>query len=262
MSESAEPSPTFGVQASGESPKDGTHVVETRLESSNDPNVHETSARMYADKYKDAESLEEGYMELQRKLSEAKPSTADFNIDQLLDQAGVKNDSVVQNWITDGKLTEEQYAGFAKIGISQDVVNQFLKGQVAIARNGEYAAESIISKAHDMAGGPEEWGTLMNWASSNYSEEQQEALNTRLEDPTKYEGAIKEMLWDYKMESGKAFTQPLVQGQAGPNTSSGFDDVGDFVAAMSQVRAQGYADENFKRRLANTPKHIIQGVSR
>ena len=260
MSE-AESSGTFGIQASGETPKDSSHVVETRMDDTPDPNSNETSARMYADKYKSVEDLEQGYQELQSKLSQEKPSTSDMNLDALLEAAGVSNDSVVQNWINDGKLTDEQYAGFQRIGISQDIVNQFLKGQVAIARNGEYAAEQVVAKAHDMAGGPEQWDSLMQWASGNYSEEQQAALNARLEDPTKFEGAIKEMLWDYKMESGKAFTQPLVQGQAAPNTSSGFDNVNEFVSAMAKVRTQGYADEAFKRRLANTPAHIIHGVN-
>lgn len=261
MSESAESSPTFGIQAAGETPKEA-NVVETRMEDSENPNVHETSARMFADKYKDVDSLEQGYLELQKKMSEERPSTSSLNLDGLLEQAGVSNDSVIQNWISDGALTDEQYAGFEKIGISKDVVNQFLKGQVAIARNGEYATEQIQARAHEMAGGPDQFESLMNWASQNYDENQQAALNARLEDPTKYEGAIKEMLWDYKMEGGKSFTQPLVQGQAAPNTSSGFDNVGEFINAMAEVRNQGYADENFKRRLANTPKHIIQGVNR
>ena len=262
MSESESPSPTFGLQAAGETPKEPASVSEIRAEDIGGEHIEDMSARMYADKYKDAESLEAGYMELQKKLSESKPSTSDMGIDGILDAAGVKNNEVVENWTRDGSLTEEQYNGFARIGLSKDIVDTFLRGQVAVARNGEYAQEQVQHKAHDMVGGPEQWETMMNWAGSHYDEAHIDTINKRLADPNEFQGAIKELLWDYKMEAGQGFTQELVQGKAAPNTSAGFESVDDFVGAMSKVRSQGYADEAFKKRLANTPQHIIQGVSR
>lgn len=262
MSESESPSPTFGLQAAGETPKAPAEVHETRVQDVGGEHIEQMNARMYADKYKDPDSLEEGYLELQRKLSESKPSTSDMNIDQILDAAGVKNNEVVENWTRDGALTQEQYNGFARLGISKELVDTFLRGQVAVARNGEYAQEQVQHKAHDMVGGPEQWDTMMEWAGNHYNDEQVDGINKRLADPDQFQGAIKELLWDFKMEAGKGFTQPLVQGQAAPNTSAGFEDVNDFISAMSKVRSQGYADEAFKKRLANTPQHIIQGVAR
>ena len=259
---SEEASPTFGLEAAGETPKEPASVSEERVQDIGGEHIEDVNARMYADKYKDADSLEQGYLELQKKLSESKPSTAEMNIDQILDAAGVKNNEVVENWTRDGALTQEQYNSFAKVGLSRDLVDTFLRGQVAVARNGEYAQEQMKSKAQDMVGGAEQWNTMMDWAGNHYSEEQIDAINNRLADPQQYEGVIKEMLWDFKMESGKGFTQPLVQGQAAPNTSAGFTDVNEFVSAMAKVRSQGYADEAFERRLANTPQHIISGVSR
>lgn len=261
MSES-EQSPTFGLQAAGETPKAQASVSETSVEDLQGTHTSDVNARMYADKYKDADSLEQGYMELQKKLSEERPSTSSMGIEGILDLAGVKNNEVIENWTTDGSLTEDQYAGFSKIGLSKEMVDTFLRGQVAVARNGEYAQQVIQGKAHDMVGGTEQWDTMMQWAGNHYPDDHIDAFNDRLADPAKFEGAIKEMLWDFKMESGKGFTQPLVQGQAAPNTAGGFSDVTEFVTAMAQVRAQGYADEAFKRRLGNTPQHIIQGVNR
>jgi hypothetical protein len=262
MNEQESPSPTFGLQAAGETPKPQAESIVERPNDIGGEHVQDMNARMYADKYKDADSLEAGYLELQSKLSEEKPSTSQMDIDGILSAANVNNNEVIENWTRDGNLTSEQYDGFSKIGLSKEVVDTFLRGQVAVARNGEYAQEQMKGKAEDMVGGAEQWESMAGWAGDHYSEEQIDSINAKLANPKTYEGAIKEMLWDFKMESGQGFTQPLVQGQAAPNTSTGFNDVNEFIAAMGKVRGQGYADEAFKRRLSNTPQHIINGVSR
>ena len=116
-------------------------------------------------------------------------------------------------------------------------------------------------KAQEMAGGPEEWQSLMRWAGNNLPENQIDGLNERLQKPTEYEGAIKELLWDYKVATGRlGGSRELLSGEAVPNTTSGFTNVNELVQAMGKAREQGYMDESTKRRIANTSQTILQGV--
>ncbi len=264
MSEGQQSSPTFGIQASGTTPaNESRSVSEASLVPQEQPGApvqQEQSARMYADKYESVEALEKSYMELQQKFSEARPKTSEMTIESVLDAAGVKSDDMFNNFREDGRLSDDQYSKMENMGWSRSVIDQFLQGQVAIAQNGVYAQDRMQRHAHDLAGGQEEFDGLMRWAAQTLPEERIDALNKRLEDPQGYEGAIKELLWDFKVQTGRGGTQELLSGETMPNTTSGFTSVVDLLDAMRSAREQGYMDEATKRRISNTPSHILSGV--
>tara|TARA_Y100000310_G_scaffold219851_1_gene221284 strand:- start:132 stop:689 length:558 start_codon:yes stop_codon:yes gene_type:complete len=185
-----------------------------------------------------------------------------MDVNTLVESAGLKPEDIATNWQAEGQLTDAQYQSFAKMGISRNMVDTYLHGQSAIFQNGQYAQEQIQRQAHDMVGGVEEWQNLTNWYSQNNNESTVNSMNDRLGDPNQWQDAVKSMLWDYKMQAQQGFTQPLLQGDRMPNTSSGFESVNELMQAMSKVRAQGRTDEAFKRRLANTAPHILQGIDR
>ena len=255
-------SPTFGIQAAGSTPAPTGSVEEVSMIPEGQQESGEAAnARLYADKYQSVDDLEKGYQELQTKFSEARPSTSDMAIDDILDAAGLKGEEVATNWREDGHLTDGQYEAFGRLGFSKALIDQYFSGQVAIAQNGEYAVERMERKAQEMAGGPEEWQSLMRWAGNNLPENQIDGLNERLQKPTEYEGAIKELLWDYKVATGRlGGSRELLSGEAVPNTTSGFTNVNELVQAMGKAREQGYMDESTKRRIANTSQTILQGV--
>ena len=278
--EGGEVSPTFAAQATGGTPKAAPEVfTETPMDHipeagegmsarqahsmQNGEQDQETGEeRLYAGKYKSVEELEKAKIEADRFISEGRHQTSNMGLDEMLTAAQVDGKEVFQNFVQDGHLTDEQYAQFAQIGFSREVTDTFLKGQVAIAQNGQYAQHQMRTHAANLAGGEQQLNGLMEWAAQNMGEAQIDSLNARLASPDQYEGAIKELLWDYKQQSGRGFAEPLVQGQSMPNTSSGYTSVNDFLAAMTKVRQQGYVDETTKRRIANTPAHIQQGIDR
>lgn len=279
--EGGEVSPTFAAQATGGTPKAAPEVfTETPMdhipEAGEGMSARQAASmqdgqsmgeltdgeRLYAGKYKSVEELEKAKIEADRFISEGRHQTSNMNLEELLTASQVDGKEAFQNFVQDGKLTDEQYAKMAKVGFSRDFTDAFLKGQVAIAQNGQYAQHQMRSNAENMAGGPEQFEGLMTWASMNLSDERVDQLNARLAKPDQYEGAIKELMWDYKQQSGRGFAEPLVQGQSMPNTSSGYTSVDEFLGAMTKLRQQGYVDETTKRRIANTPAHIQQGIDR
>ena len=114
--------------------------------------------------------------------------------------------------------------------------------------------------AYEMAGGKEQLHNLLTWAQTQYQPDKIDEINDRLATRSGYQGAMKELLFDYRQAIGAGFTRPMASGQAMPNVSSGFTSVKELVTAMREARESGRFDEVLKRRLANTPQNILEGV--
>jgi len=244
-----------GIQLPGGTPRDGGQSAEISGEQ-----MQEQAPRMWANKFKTPEDLEKGYINAEKALSK-RADLASFTVDQLVEHSGNNAEELAVNWAENGRLTDEQYENFRKIGIGKDVVESFLRGQEAVARGNNYEIEQSVASAAKLAGGQDQLQNLFNWANNHYGEAELERLDGMVKDPRQIQAAVKEMMFDWKSKSGQGFTSELVNGQAMPNTASGFTSVAEFVEAMGKARANGF-DPAFKRRLANTPKHIIQGVDR
>ncbi|MEE2887549.1 MAG: hypothetical protein VX951_08970 [Planctomycetota bacterium] len=261
MGEVPEVSPGFQIQAGGETPKAGAEVVQEEIRNVEGTAESPMNARQWADKYNSPEELEKGYIELQKKMSAGRPKTSEMDLEGLLNSAGLQGGDLAAQWVDQGKLLDHQYDALQQQGISRAVVDQFMRGQQAISSNSGYVQAEARAKAEALAGGGEELDNLFNWAGNRYASEPQkmQEINDRLGDPARFEGAVKELLYDYKVQSGRGFTTPLAEGTAMPNVSNGFGSVQEYLAAMRQAREDGFP-KSFLRRLQNTPTHIKQGL--
>lgn len=251
-------SPTFAIQQSGTTPEPVAQVSEAQMPEMNVGAM----PRTYANKYRSVEDLEKGYKELETRLGQKFPETSSMDVPAILARAGLSNEDLVTNWSSDGKLSDDQYAKLQGAGYSRTVVDTFLHGQYEISQSGGRQQQEMQRNAFEMAGGAEQYDNLSKWASTHYPPAKIDEMNKRLEQPLSYEGAIKEMLFDYKQELGAGFSRPLVNGTSMPNTSSGFANVEELVTAMRSARQSGRFDEALKRRIANTPQHILEGVDK
>ena len=262
---SEESSPTFSLQAAGSTPaKESRQVSEVEMESSDaatdSGGDSEQNARQWADKFNSPEELEKSYLELQSKYSSERAATGDMTFGQLFEHLGLSAEELGANWTADGQLSEEQYEKFRAGGFSKEMVNQVFAGERAIQENGAYAKDKLIGRAQELAGGQEELQGLLKWGQENYDESRLQALDARLNDPSTMEDAIKTMLWDYKDKTGRGGSVNLVQGDIMPNTTAGFTSSDEVFQAMQEMRKTGKMDEVMKRRIKNTPAHIMQGI--
>ena len=222
----------------------------------------EAATELIAGKFKSQDDLIKGYQELEKKLGTVKTEFSESKVEDILNQAGLQPDELAINFKADGKLSDEQYQKLKAVGWSKNVVDSFLQGQVAIAQNSQYAQAQIQANAEKMAGGKEQLEGLMRWAGTNLGEVRVSELNKRLEAPSTYEGALKELMFDYQLASGQSGSRQgeILSGQSMPNVSRGFDTVKEMITALGAAREQGYYDESFKRRMANTSKNIVNGM--
>ena len=260
----AESNPAFAAQASGMTPKAPAQVHTESVIPENTP-ADQGTARSYADKFNSVEDLESAYKSLETKLGE-RSQFGQMNVDQLIDAIGLDMNQITANWKADRKLTPEQYEAFARAGWSESIVNGYLSGQEAVAQNGVYAQQKMLQHAHDLCGGELEFDGLKRWAAMNVPEERLDALNKRLADPAHYESALKELLWDWNLATGKGGQGnaglAMLSGQAMPNTTAGFPSSHEMLAEMQRVKDQGYMDAGFKARMANTAPSIVQGIDK
>ncbi len=237
-------------------------------------------AQLLAGKYQDVDALEKAYKELEAKLgergqqpdmeqTEAANSGGQDNsylppdVATLLDSAGLQGEALAQTWADTGSLSESQYAKLEQQGYSKDVVDTFMHGQSAIYDQGVAQQEQAHAKAQEMAGGEQNLEKLFAWASSHYADAKLDELNDGLADPSRFEAPIKEMLYDYKMTTGQSIGQPgmVNAGEAPVTNTAGYASVDEVLAVFEHARTRGALTEEQKARLANTPMHLIQGVS-
>lgn len=248
-------SPTQSIQQQGTTPADPGMSAEVSMS-----DAAAMQPRMYAGKYKSVEDLERGYTEL-HKTQSSRPDFASMNVETLLEHAGVAGGDLATNWQEHGTLTDDQYSALRKVGLGKEVVDTFLRGQQAMAKNNHYEVQQSVEAAASLAGGRQQLENLFAWANKHYNDAQLERFQTMANDPNQMGAAVKEMMFDWKNVSGQGFTSQLVNGQSMPNTSSGFESVHEFVEAMGKARKNGF-DAAFQRRLANTPQHILRGIDR
>ena len=201
---------------------------------------------LLAGKYKNAEDLEEAYLELQKKLgSDDDDEVEDTYLDEdevELDEATVAGVNLIQDaseeyYDNDGAISAETMEEFAQMD-SRDLVNAF----VAIQENspdsvggGPDLTDAEMNTVYSSVGGEEEYGKLTSWAAENMEDKALDAFNSIIDagNPTAIQIAVAGMKAEYDNQEG--YEGRMLQGKAA-RTQDGFRSQAEVVAAMSDPR--------------------------
>ena len=199
----------------------------------------EQEQQLLAGKYKSAEELERGYLELQKRLSGKEEEVEAEQPEEAQQEEESDNQEVdLYDTIMESYRTGEwdpEVVGKVEGMNPVDVANMFLeKGgaqqQVPQATSGD------IEQIQEAVGGPDEYQNMIQWAGQNLSEQEvamydavmdrgdplamffaAQALNARYQDAVGYDGE-------------------MLTGNAPRNTSDAFRSQAELVAAMSDPR--------------------------
>ena len=169
-------------------------------------------AEWLPEKFETAEDLAKAYNELESKLGStdvegvSEPATAE--------QLQQYSDNYAQN----GELSEEDYQGLANMGISKDVVDSYIQGQMAIQ-------EAEVQKIYSEVGGEKAYGDMMQWASETLSPEEVKVYDEAVQsgDQVKVMSAIRGLQARYSQKVG---TQPkLVKGNTSGVTTDAYESL-------------------------------------
>ena len=212
----------------------------------------EEENELLAGKYRNAEELEQAYIELQKKLgsseeeTEEDPSTLDEQKEEWSAGAQVIADASEEYFSNDGKLSAETMQKFTEMS-STDLVNAYMEIQKnAPAPQGEAAdlTDAEMNTVYNSAGGEAEYDRLTSWAAENLAENKLDAFNSIVNqgDATAIQIAVAGLRSEYEAQEG--YEGRMLQGKAA-RTTDAFRSQAEVVAAMSDPRYE--RDEAYRQ---------------
>ena len=133
----------------------------------------EQQDQLLAGKFKDAEELEKGYIELQKKLGSSEEKTEEKATDTEDEEETETDflDSLWQEAIDEKGFTEETVDKLSKMD-PKDVAQMYLEKRAALEKENptQELTEENVSQLKDVAGGEQQYSDMMQWAVDNLSE--------------------------------------------------------------------------------------------
>ena len=158
--------------------------------------IQEQQEQLLAGKYKDAESLEKAYIELQKKLGqdgkeetpeaeaeqeEVLPETSEEESKELSPAAQLITSASDEFYKNEGKLSQETIDKFSAMS-SQELVEAYMNVQSTLPQNAETDSTDIsdaaVNEVKNYAGGEKAYQDMVNWASDNLDKKSIEAFDS------------------------------------------------------------------------------------
>ena len=216
--------------------------------------IQEQQEQLLAGKYKDAESLEKAYIELQKKLGqdgkeeapeaedeqeEELPETSEEESKELSPAAQLITTASDEFYSNEGKLSQETIDKFSSMS-SQDLVQAYMDVQSTLPQNTQTEAadisDAVVNEVKNYAGGEKAYQDMVDWASKNLESNSVEAfdsiINTGSVDAIKL--AVNGLKAQYQNAVG--YEGNMVTGKAPTSTKDVFRSQAELVAAMSDKR--------------------------
>ena len=207
---------------------------ETRVEVSEADNTVKSTDDVRPDwlpeKFKSAEDLAKAYSELEKKQSEP--------LEQPAEDATYENETAQQSmdkfyneYQEQGSLTEQSYEELNKMGLDKSLVDNYIAGQEAIAN-------TEVQQVHNIVGGAENYQKVIDYATQNLSDAEQNAFNETLET-----GSIEQVKFAVQGIASRAGigaeqNQSMINGDSIETNSDIFESSAQVIEAMNDKRYQ------------------------
>ena len=207
---------------------------------------------LLAGKYRNAEELEQAYIELQKKLGsseeedEEDPTTLEETEEEWSDGAQVIADASEEYFNNEGQLSEETMEKFKEMS-STDLVNAYMEIQAnAPEVQGESPdlTDAEMNQVYNSAGGEAEYNKLTSWAAENLEATKLDAFNDIIDkgNATAIQIAVAGLRSEYEAQEG--YEGRMLQGKAARATDA-FRSQAEVVAAMGDPRYE--RDEAYRQ---------------
>ena len=205
---------------------------------------------LLAGKYKNAEDLEQAYINLQKKLGESNEEDEgeyeEENDQQELEEEEVEyapavsliNEASEEYYSNDGTLSEETIEKFSELS-SQDLVNAYLEIQANNPQAPQQAVElsdAQINSVQNAAGGEANYSRVVEWAASNLSDASIDAFDSVVDtgNPAAINIAFQGLQRQYDEANG--YEGRMLQGKPANSSGDLFRSQAELVAAMGDPR--------------------------
>ncbi|ANS05744.1 scaffolding protein [uncultured phage_Deep-GF0-KM16-C193] len=200
-------------------------------------------------KFKNAEELARAYGELEKQYSSRPKNEVkdDVKIPEPSKEPEGKRVQTLEKFYDEyaekGSLTEDSYKELAKQGLTRDLVDGYIEGQKSLADN-------HTKTIHDTVGGKERYGELIDWASKNLTEAEQNTFNNLVDGGTLDEAKF--AVSGLMMKAGMNFNpkQPeLFEGTSDVTPTDAYESVSQVTDAMNDPRYE--KDPSYRKKVAD-----------
>ena len=191
-------------------------------------NVQSDRPEWLPEKFKSAEELAKSYTELEKSFSEKSQATAN-DLNPFFDEYSEK-----------GELTQDSYNKLNGMGLSKDVVDNYISGMKA-------QTDLQVTRIQNEVGGESNYNNMVKWAQDNLSEAEVNAFNKTIDSGNNEEAilAVKGVNARYKATQTQQTNQPsLIKGQAAAPREV-FRSTAEVVKAINDPR---YAEDAAYRK--------------
>ena len=204
--------------------------------------LDEQQQQLLAGKFKDAEDLEQAYIELQRKLGD--PSARDEQVEQEEPQEEPEERQEVDTSFLD-RLWQEAQSEYSEETLdalqnmdSADLAQMYLdyrtEQEQAAAANS--ISEEDVSALQGIVGGEEGYGQMMAWAQQTLSDQEISMYDAVMDrgDPLACYFAVNALA--FRFQEAQGYDGQMLTGKAPTSQEQGFRSQAELVRAMSDPR--------------------------
>lgn len=204
---------------------------------------------LLAGKYKNAEELEQAYIELQKKLGSKDqnddPSDED-QTEEVPQEEEIDEDpqlsfvaSAMEEYETTGELSEDTLAAFGQMS-SQELVDAYMRLQQQMPEIDQPPATSELSpqqvnEIQNAVGGEQSYQQLVGWAAENFSPSEIEAFDSVIESGNVGAIGLALQALYYRYTDAMGYEGQMIQGKPAQTTDV-FRSQAEVVRAMSDPR--------------------------
>ena len=202
----------------------------------------EQQSEMLAGKFKTAEDLEQGYIELQKKLGEPKEEKAEPEQPEAKEEEKPEEkEETVDAAFLDTLWEEAQADKFTKETLSkledmkpQDVAQMYLDYRSeAKEPQGQQFTEENINDLKGVAGGDEGYTEMMTWAKANLKEAEVNMYDQVMDQGNPLAAFFAVQALKYRFDDAKGIDGEMLQGKAAKSIGDTFKSQAQVVKAMS-----------------------------
>ena len=200
--------------------------------------------KLLAGKYKNAEELEKAHLELQKKLgeksAEPKEETVDEKPEEIKAEEKEDNKESKENKVLD-ELWNQREKGFSDDALQNlaktnpgELAKEYLRYRESQQPKG--LSEKDVTELKDLAGGPQKYDQLVDWATKNLPEKEQQMYDAVVDrgDPLACYFALQTVINKY--ENAVGVDGQLITGKAPSASTDIFRSQAELVEAMGDKR--------------------------
>ena len=205
----------------------------------------EQQEQMLAGKFKTAEDLEQGYIELQKKLGETKEESSEP--EEKPEAKEEKTDEVDTSFletlweeaISDKDFSKETLEKLSELD-SREIAQMYLKSRSEQPEPEEATPSALtqenVNDLKSIPGGEEEYGNMMQWAGNNLQKQEIEMFDAVMDrgDPLAAFFAVQALT--YRYNDTKATDGKMLTGKASKAEGTSFRSQAEVVKAMTDPR--------------------------